>query len=293
MKPARGSNRASSQAPNLKPKKKTDQTMVPQTPEHQDPQVSERNRGAHPNPARKRKAGGASSVPQKVKKEEKWKLMPVSSVVALENIMDLSILATLALRQKEKKGSQEHLNIMKTRFLAQCSELKVPLQKKADSEQSSQRHQEEAKKLLVGKTSLSSLEEDLRSVVRALETTDKQNVSLRHSCSELRKQVEEEFAKEILRIAEQADLNLPRLLPQPDGTTLEARLRRIIPESESETTARKLGEILQTPGADRAAQALLLQAHKHADQLFNPGFTTTAAAPCSDLNAPKAVLTLV
>lgn len=35
MKPARGSNRASSQAPNLKPKKKTDQTMVPQTPEHQ------------------------------------------------------------------------------------------------------------------------------------------------------------------------------------------------------------------------------------------------------------------
>ncbi|XP_077941724.1 centromere protein Q isoform X2 [Gasterosteus aculeatus] len=268
MKPARGSNRASSQAPNLKPKKKTDQTMVPQTPEHQDPQVSERNRGAHPNPARKRKAGGASSVPQKVKKEEKWKLMPVSSVVALENIMDLSILATLALRQKEKKGSQEHLNIMKTRFLAQCSELKVPLQKKANSEQSSQRHQEEAKKLLVGKTSLSSLEEDLRSVVRALETTDKQNVSLRHSCSELREQVEEEFAK-------------------------EARLRRIIPESESETTARKLGEILQTPGADRAAQALLLQAHKHADQLFNPGFTTTAAAPCSDLNAPKALLTLV
>ncbi|KAL6112944.1 cenpq [Pungitius sinensis] len=292
MKPARGSNRASSQAPNTKPKKKTDRTMVPQTSEHPDSRSSESNRGAHPKPSRKRKAEGSSSVPKKGKKEDKWKLMPVSSIIALENIMDLSILTTLALRQKEKKGSQEHLNVMKTRFLAQCSELKVPLQKKTDSEQSSQRRQEEARKLVVGKTCLSSLEEDLRAVLRALETTEKQNVSLRHSCSVLREQVEEEYAKEISQIAEQADLNLPPLPPRTDET-LEVRLRKLLPESECETTARKLGEVLQTSGAGPAAQALLLQAHKHADQLFIPGFTTIGAAPCSDTTLPKSLLTLV
>ncbi|KAM8894373.1 centromere protein Q [Spinachia spinachia] len=288
MKPARGSKRASSQAPNLKPKKKTDQT-----PDDPDPQSSESNRGLHPKPARKRKAEGSSSVPQKVKRGAEWKLMPVSSIIALENVMDLSLLATLALRQTAKQGSQEHLNVMKTRFLAQCSELKVPLQKKPDSEQSSHRRQEEARKLVVGKTSLSSLEEDLRAVVRALETTHKQNVSLRHSCSMLREQVGEEYAKEILPIAEQADLSLPPFPPQTDETTLEARLRKLIPDSESETTARKLGEILQASGAGQAAQALLLQAHKHADQLFNPGSAAIGAAPCSDTTLPKSLLTLV
>ncbi|XP_032385152.1 centromere protein Q isoform X1 [Etheostoma spectabile] len=296
MKPVRASNRAASKAPNLKNKKKRDQRTEQHVAEHPvtDPAPTEKTHGkiSHPKAAHKRKAEGSSSVPNKVKAEDKWKLMPRSSINVLENIMDLSILATLALRHKEKKESHEHLNIIKTRFLAQCAELKVPVQKQNILERSSQRHQEEAKKSVVGNTTLSTLEEDLRAVVQALEKTNEQAVSLQHAASMLRDQVEEEDqkAKEVLKIAEKADLNLPPLPPQKDETTLEARLRKIIPDSESETAARKLGEILRQPEAVQDAQALLLQAHRQlSDQLFN----SISGAPCSDVYLTKSLLTQV
>lgn len=45
-------------------------------------------------------------------------------------------------------------------------------------------------------------------------------------------------------------------------------MRNMLQHSDAEATARKLGGILQTSEASRAAQALLLQAHRRADQLW-------------------------
>ncbi|KAI9533025.1 hypothetical protein NQZ68_026578 [Dissostichus eleginoides] len=282
MKPVRGSNQAASKAPNMKKNKKPDQRTEQQSAENQDPKPN--GKSTQPKAAKKRKAEVSPSVPHKVKGKEKWRPMPASSIIALENMMDLSILATIALRRKEKKESREHLNIIKSRFLAKCAELKVPVQKQNDLESFPQSHQEEAKKSGVGKTTLSAVEENLRSVVRALEKTEEQADSLQNTCSVLRERVEEEEekAKEIQQIAEQANLNLPSLPPQKDESTLEARLRKIIPESDSEDTARKLGEILQESETTEGTQVLLLQAQRQANQLFNPGSAHISSAPFLD-----------
>ncbi|KAM4592496.1 centromere protein Q [Odontesthes bonariensis] len=274
MRPARGSNRAPSKAPNLKSKTKTDKP--PEVTRKRDQKLDvnshDKDMVTHPKTAQRRKAdGGRSPLSKKMKVKENWSQMPRSSIIALENILDLSILATLALRRVEKKESQEHLNIMKKRFLAVCAQLKVPVQKHKNVALSSQRHQEETKKSAAGKKTLSSLEEDLKAVVSALERTEEKTVSLEHSCNMLRDELEEEEekAKRILQMIDQAELKLPSLPPQKDETRLQSRLRRIIPDSDCESTAQKLGEILQQPQTVRDARPLLLQAHRHADQLFN------------------------
>ncbi|KAF0043077.1 hypothetical protein F2P81_004414 [Scophthalmus maximus] len=188
MKPARGSNRAASNVPKVKNKRKTTDVTTKRATGKQE--LSEKS--SQPKPAQKRKAVGSSSVPKKVKEQEHWQLLPRSSITALENIMDLSVL-----------------------FLDQCTDLRVPGQKQKDSERSSHRQQEETKKAVAGKKTLETLE------------------------------------------------------------------RKMIPDSDSQATARRLGDILQKSEAIQNAQVLLLHAYRHVDQLFNTGFTTTSGAPCS------------
>lgn len=59
-------------------------------------------------------------------------------------------------------------------------------------------------------------------------------------------------------------------------------MRKIILDSDSETTAQKLGQVLQNAEATQDAQVLLLQAHKYADQLFNPDFIAISGTCCSE-----------
>ncbi|XP_035020100.1 centromere protein Q [Hippoglossus stenolepis] len=286
MKPVRGSNRPPSKAPGLKHKRKTTeetkkQQTAQQTAQQQDPEL--RDESSHRQAAQKRKAEDSSSNAKKVKGQNNWKQLPRSTIISLENIMDLSLLAVLALKRTDRKESQEHLNLMKTRFLAECAQLTVPVHKQKDLKSSHHHHQEETKRAVAGKSSLSRVEEDLRAVVRALENAEEQTVSLQQTCSALRDQVEEEEekAKEILQISRQGVLNLQPHLPQKDKTSSET-MKKIIADSDSEATARRLGEILQKSKAVQNAQVLLLHAHKHADRLFSSDCSTISGSPCSE-----------
>ncbi|XP_054626740.1 centromere protein Q [Dunckerocampus dactyliophorus] len=263
MEPVRGSKRGAHKIPNLKSKTKS-QKINPAS-EHPDSPLSDDNdKNTHQKSPRKRK------VSRKVTGQEgNLKKIGRSSITTLESMMDLAILATLVLRRTEKEESQEHLNILKNRFLTHCAELQVPVKKQEALGHTSQRHQEERKKSAVGKQTLSSLEKDLKGVVSALESTEQQMSSLQNACSSLRERVEEEEenAKEILQRSHQSVLSLPFHAPRKDETTLEARLRKQVPDTECDSTARKLGEILQKSEAVKNAEALLTQAHKHLDQL--------------------------
>ncbi|XP_020568795.1 centromere protein Q isoform X2 [Oryzias latipes] len=262
MKPVRGSKRS----PTLKKKRAEPRKVTPNQDEEQSD--GNQNKPAHQQVAKKRKG----SVRKKKGVPDSWVLMPSSSISAVENILDLSILATLALRAPDKKESQTHLNTLKTKFLSECAQLKVPKTKQKHTVHLSLRHQEESKKSLMGQKTLSLLKEDLKSVVNALQKVEERTVSLEHACSSLREELEEEEekAKEILQIADRSVLKLPPVPSVTEEDALESRLRKIIPANSLESTARKLGAVLQKPKANQEAQMLLTQAQKSAELLFNP-----------------------
>ncbi|XP_016887817.1 centromere protein Q isoform X3 [Cynoglossus semilaevis] len=260
MESLRGSNRAAS----LKMKRKEGEKV-----KQKEKTQGSRNEDIA-KPAQKRKASSPSSQAKKVKGRENWKPLSTSTIVAVENIMDIALLATLALNQKKRKECKEHLSVIKNRFLSECAELKAPVQKQKSKDCSSYRKQEETKMSVTGNKTLSTLEEDLKSVVSALEKGEEQMISLQQSCSSLREQIEDEEdkLKESLQISKQAVLNLPPYsLPEDETTPGVNTLIRTIPEREREATAQRLGDILQKSKTIRNVQLLLLHAHKHNDQL--------------------------
>nr|XP_057945149.1 centromere protein Q [Doryrhamphus excisus] len=227
MEPVRGSKRGAYKVPNLKSKTKSKKTS-PSTGHPGSPLSDGNDKNTSQKSPKKRK------VSRKVKGQGNLKKIGRSSIIALENMMDLAILETLVLRRTEKKETQGHLNILKNRFLTHCAELQVPVKKQEELGHLSQRNQEERNKSAVGKQTLSSLEEDLKSVLSALESTEEQMSSLENACRSLRERVEEEEenAKEILQRRHQSVLRLPSLAPSKNETTLEVRLRKQVPDTD-------------------------------------------------------------
>eukprot|EP00066_Takifugu_rubripes_P019144 XP_011608410.1 PREDICTED: centromere protein Q [Takifugu rubripes] len=260
MKAVRGSNRAATKAPRKQNQNKSKRISRKRAASDQESEPSQDERETQQNPGKKRTGAGA---------QEGWQPISRSSIAEMENVMDLAILAAVALKKTEKKEIREHLNTIKTRFLAECAKLKVPPHKQKYGECSSLRLQEETKKFNVGKETLSTLEEDLKAVLIALEKTEEQVTSLEQECSLLRDQVkeEEEKAEQMLQRKERCVLHIHFQPPEKDEPTLEADMKKMLQHSDAEATARKLGEILQTSEASRNAQELLLQAHRRADQI--------------------------
>ncbi|XP_057687299.1 centromere protein Q [Corythoichthys intestinalis] len=206
MKPVRGSNRESSKVP--RPKIKSKKKILPASDHLGLPRADGNNGEIKRQKSPKKRI--ASEIPRKGKGSKNLTQIRSSSVNAVENMLDIALMTTLALRQKDKE-SQEHLNTLKNRFLTCCARLQVPEQKSEELRESSQRHRQESKKSVDGKQTLNSLEENLRAVVSALENTEEQVSSLQQACSSLQERVEEEEekAKEMLQRSKQTVLRLP------------------------------------------------------------------------------------
>ncbi|XP_072321760.1 centromere protein Q [Eucyclogobius newberryi] len=278
MKPLRGSHRDALKAPNTKAKGKkgTVEKRSAKEANKQDKDNEDApSKTTQPKISRKRKA---DSLPSKIKGQENWKLMQVSSVADLEKVMDLSILATLVGKRADKKEIQDHLNLLKKRFLDHCSTLKVPSHKQKPKG-AAHRLQEETKKSGSEKQTLGSLEENLMAVVSALEKNEQEMNSVEHQCSVLRNRLQdwEEEADEVFQKKESV-LNL--LQPSKDEMTLAAKMRQAVPDCEAETMASKLGEILQNRESLQDAQELLALAHKQVDQLLHPDSNPVTITHC-------------
>ncbi|XP_070968940.1 centromere protein Q-like [Oncorhynchus clarkii lewisi] len=274
MKPVRGSERAASKTPKgkktgekpNKPGIKTRQRRVSQ----EEPQPGTSSQIPQPKPQKKKK-GGTVAGPRKLKGQEKWKPLTKSSITALDNILGLSILSVLAGRRTNKEESQEHLNIVKNRFLSKLAQLSVPIQKQEMMIHSSRQHQEETRKSAVGKKILNKLVAELGAVVGSLKQLEKERDSLENQCFNLRQLLEqqEESDQQILQLSEQGVLRLPPV-PQRKDRPLQEQMVCLVHSTHSVTTARCLAKTLQTSGPVQDAQTLLERAYRHADRLITP-----------------------
>ncbi|KAJ8255686.1 hypothetical protein COCON_G00195500 [Conger conger] len=257
MKPTRGSERASTKGPKTSRKRgqKGSQDGGPSRKKTQTQQQCQKKRVGN-------------DAARKVKGQEKWTLLPKTSITALESILDLSILSALTMRRKDKDQSQSHLNQMKDRFLASCAQLKVPPRnrKVGGMLQVSRLHQAESKKTAVGRRTLQALEDEVGSVVGALEQIEGRMENLDEETRILRRKLEdeEEGAQEILQLSGRGVLNLPAL---PPHVTRELPLQeRMVKDPD---VAARLASVLQSSGEVRDVMAFLELAHKQADLLLN------------------------
>lgn len=214
-----------------------------------------------------------AAAPRKAKGQENWKPMSKTSITALEEIVDLSILSVLATRRTDKDEVQKHLNIFQKKFLGSCTELPVPAQKHGDVvHHVSRQLREEIRKSTESRKTLAKLEEDLGTVVSTLEQMEEETDSLDHECSRLKQQLEqeEEKAQEVLQLTQHEVLNLPPVPPRKDNKpTIQERLLGLVPETDRGATARRLGTALQNVSIQNAL-TLMKHVHKHADHLLTP-----------------------
>ncbi|XP_077094148.1 centromere protein Q [Siphateles boraxobius] len=221
MKPARGSGRASTRGPKHTAEKKNNNKPRKAKP---------RAEGPHLEPTT---SGKASAMVGKSKNQGSWKPMTKSSLLALENMLGLSILSVLALKNREKEESQMHLNRLKDQFLAKCAQLSVPASKHGDIMRVSHQFKAESNKSELGRKSLESLEENMRSVVSTLEEMEVKMESLEEKCRIMRCKLEdeEEKAQEFLQLSEQTVLRVPAVSSRSaDEPTLQEHLMKIVPD---------------------------------------------------------------
>lgn len=158
--------------------------------------------------------------------------MSKSSLLAVENMLGLSILSVLALKTREKEESQMHLNRLKDQFLAKCAQLSVPASKHGDLMRVSHQFKAESNKSQHGKKTLESLEENMRSVVGTLEEMEVKMDRLEEKCRIMRSKLEdeEEKAQEFLQLSEQTVLRVSAVSPRSaNEPTLQEHLMKIVP----------------------------------------------------------------
>ncbi|CAL8361297.1 unnamed protein product [Gadus morhua 'NCC'] len=260
MKPVRGSSRPS----NMKMRKKPgEKSSAPQEP---------RKETVRQKPSQKKK-GGTSSNKSKSNGQEKWVPLTRLSIIGLKSIVDQSILKTLGLNRREKEETNKHLNILKTRLVGACAELRVPPLTRGDfeTERIASQLQEEGRRSLNGKKTLSRLESDLDNLLVALEEMEEEKKPLEKSCSSLKGQLEEDKAVEMLQMAERCVLRIRAPPTHKYTTTLQAQLSSTVPRGEGEGMARRLGDILLTSAPLQDARLLLANAGQFTDGLLSTG----------------------